>query len=1204
MKKIIILIVMLAALLTGNLQAQTNIPLTNGDFSSGASTLSGSSPWTSIPGFTITQSGTATSVTAASSGVFAGTPNELKLVGTVTVASAVNTDLIIKTTPVDISTLGNTATLTFAYQMKTASVTATNIPYNIILRLTDINGVDVTAYCTNGAISKVTPGFKTGYTAGTYLNASCGVTLQQNSTAATGGLDASFISLEIQCAKILGNTPSVRSFTLASSAVPATTTVSAPASTALTYVYGAGPSAEQSYTVAGANLTANVVVTPGTNLEISTTSGSGFASAPITLTKDGSGTVATTTIYTRLIAGLAVGTGGSNATRLITVSTATSGVANKTIQFTANVTAPPYTTTVSTPSNPDLTYEAGFGPSAESTFTVAGAGLLTDITVTPGSSLEISTTSGTGFVNSTGSITLTKDGSGTVATTTIYTRLKVGFGPGGTGAAAARTVTIANVEAGNKTVVFTSAQVSGISNAVAGGSTISYVYGAGPSAEKILTVTGASLGAATTVDVTPSSNIEISLTSGSGFVSTAIPITVTAGAITSTPIYARLKAGLAVGDYTNATTKVIASVIGASFTSKEVQFTSTVTTAPTISFALATENKTLGDAAFTQTPTSNSAGAITYSSGSTGVATVDPATGAVTIVGVGSAVITATQAANGYYTSGSTSYTVVVAANVTTAENISTLALPASGSVTVSSTGTLTIDQDASGITINVQPGGKVTLAETKVLTSSTLTLQSDATGTATFVNNGGTITGGTMNFQQYLTAGRNWYISSPVSNATSSVFNPGGSLNAGTGTTKLYWYDEVHASTLPWPLITTNSTTLDPMKGYVVNLAHDSTIVFSGTLNSNTPTINVSRTVGQTGFNLVGNPFPAYLDWDQVSAAASNIGTSIWQRSKSNTGTEDPITHIVSYSYVFDTYNASGKMLLNNSGKGINSHIPPMQAFWVRVNNAASSGSLTLSAVMRSHKGSQTTGTDINSNPIVVNDPIFKSKSDATGSQSVLRLQVSNGINTDETVVYNNSNAMNSYDNYDSPKMFANSASIAEIYTVVDNEQLAINGLNTIPFDTEIPLGFTTATTGTFSLKALQFSNFAVGTQVMLKDNADVNNPVFADLSDGSIYTFTSGVVTNNTSRLSLIFRAPSVTTGINPNSTGNVWISVANNQIVVNGANTESTVAVYNEVGLRLMSQRLTSNTKSVGTFVSGVYFVTVTNAGKTITRKVIID
>ncbi|MEI6554279.1 MAG: T9SS type A sorting domain-containing protein [Paludibacter sp.] len=567
MKKLITLFFILAAFSTTQ---ALNIPLVNGDFSSGVSTLSGSSPWTSIPGFTITQSGTATSVTAASSGVFAGTPNELKLVGTVTVASAVNTDLIIKTTPVDISTLGNTATLTFAYQMKTASVTATNIPYNIILRLTDINGVDVTTNCTNGAISKVTPGFKTGYTAGTYLNASCGVTLQQNSAAATGGLDASFISLEIQCAKILGNTPSVRSFTLTSSAVAATTTVSTPASTALTYVYGAGPSAEQSYTVSGANLTANVVVTPGSNLEISTTSGSGFASAPITLTQSG-GTVATTTIYTRLIAGLAVGTGGGTSTRLITVSTATSGVANKTIQFTASITAPPYTTTVSTPSNSALSYETGFGPSAESTFTVSGDGLLTDLTVTPGSSIEISSTSGSGFVGSLDApITLTQTG-GTVPTTTIYARLKAGFGPGGTGASAARTVTIGNVEAGYKTVVFTGT-VTGLAISNPGSTALYYAQGTGPSPERTFNVTGASLTA--DVVVNPGTNVEISTTTGTGFASAPITLTQTGGVLAATPIYARLIAGLVQGSYNDASTLVTASSTG--FIDKTVQFVGTV----------------------------------------------------------------------------------------------------------------------------------------------------------------------------------------------------------------------------------------------------------------------------------------------------------------------------------------------------------------------------------------------------------------------------------------------------------------------------------------------------------------------------------------------------------------------------------------------------------------------------------------------------
>lgn len=59
-------------------------------------------------------------------------------------------------------------------------------------------------------------------------------------------------------------------------------------------------SSEKSYTVSGANLTNNIIITPPVNFEISLTSGSGFVANPstITLTQTG-GNVANTTIYTR-----------------------------------------------------------------------------------------------------------------------------------------------------------------------------------------------------------------------------------------------------------------------------------------------------------------------------------------------------------------------------------------------------------------------------------------------------------------------------------------------------------------------------------------------------------------------------------------------------------------------------------------------------------------------------------------------------------------------------------------------------------------------------------------------------------------------------------------------------------------------------------------------------------------------------------------
>jgi len=61
-----------------------------------------------------------------------------------------------------------------------------------------------------------------------------------------------------------------------------------------------GTSSELTYTVSGANLTANIVLAPPAGFEISTTSGSGFVANPSTLTLTPSGgTVSSTTIYAR-----------------------------------------------------------------------------------------------------------------------------------------------------------------------------------------------------------------------------------------------------------------------------------------------------------------------------------------------------------------------------------------------------------------------------------------------------------------------------------------------------------------------------------------------------------------------------------------------------------------------------------------------------------------------------------------------------------------------------------------------------------------------------------------------------------------------------------------------------------------------------------------------------------------------------------------
>ena len=69
----------------------------------------------------------------------------------------------------------------------------------------------------------------------------------------------------------------------------------------------------------------------------------------------------------------------------------------------------------------------------------------------------------------------------------------------------------------------------------------------GPSAEQSFKVSGSSL--VSDIVITPTPNLEISLTSGSGFVRTPLTITPKNGLVDITPIYVRLKSGLTVNTY-------------------------------------------------------------------------------------------------------------------------------------------------------------------------------------------------------------------------------------------------------------------------------------------------------------------------------------------------------------------------------------------------------------------------------------------------------------------------------------------------------------------------------------------------------------------------------------------------------------------------------------------------------------------------------
>jgi hypothetical protein len=477
-------------------------------------------------------------------------------------------------------------------------------------------------------------------------------------------------------------------------------------------------------------------------------------------------------------------------------------------------------------------------------------------------------------------------------------------------------------------------------------------------------------------------------------------------------------------------------------------------------------------------------------------------------------------------------------------------------------TGEMIINQNVTFKNLILYPNAKLTINPGIILTiSGNLIIQSDATGTATIIDNGTMLVNGTTTVQQYLTGsgtstpnGRFWYISSPVTGATSATFDA-------AGANILKRYDE---PTHVWFEIINNTTTLPVGTGYFARLGTTSTPTFTGVLNTGNVNLSLSRT-GTTdskrGFNLVGNPYPSYLDWD--AAIKTNVDPTIWYR------TNDGV------SMVFDTYNAALHVGTNNNGAGtVTKDIPPMQAFWVHVDADGNTGSLTFNNSMRYHR----TGNLL--------------KADA--SNELIRLKVSNGTNSDEAVVVFNADATNAFDAFDSEKMSNNDALIPELYTIANSQKLVINGLESAVSNPIIPLGFKTAKAGIYTISAKSIEGLD-GVPVVLEDKL-LN--ISQDLTQTADYSFSSDSV-DNASRF--VLRLKSTTAVDEIISCINVYAK--SQAIAITTTESIGKITVTDVLGRTIATQIIVSTQTEIEVS-SGLYFVKVQTNNGVVTKQVVVE
>jgi len=388
-------------------------------------------------------------------------------------------------------------------------------------------------------------------------------------------------------------------------------TVSVTSLSDLTYS-GYRPSTQLVFTVTGTNLADNIVVSSKANFKVSLTSGYGFLYSK-TLTQNG-GLVPVTTIYVHLKEAQNVGIYNED----ITISS--TGATSKIVACSGSVIS----------ANPNLHFATSIVNKTigEDPFTELG---ISDGTSAIGYSSSDPTVAN---VNpTTGEVTIVKTG---------FTAITASQAAG-RGFSAATASYDLNVVSGPVLIVSPSSLNDFI-----------YGAGAGPSAEKSFTVRGSLL--TSNLIVTSSANYEISTTSGNLFEAiNPIELTPVDGVVAERVIYARLKAGMIVNNYSGDIT-----ITSAGATSKNIICSGSVTCANSnIHFDVVTVNKTIGDAAFTQIAYSANTAPILYSSSQEAVAMVDAMTGEVSYTGFGSAIITASQEVGEGYCAKSASYTLI-----------------------------------------------------------------------------------------------------------------------------------------------------------------------------------------------------------------------------------------------------------------------------------------------------------------------------------------------------------------------------------------------------------------------------------------------------------------------------------------------------------------------------------------------------------------
>ncbi|MBN1198771.1 MAG: T9SS type A sorting domain-containing protein [Bacteroidales bacterium] len=346
--------------------------------------------------------------------------------------------------------------------------------------------------------------------------------------------------------------------------------------------------------------------------------------------------------------------------------------------------------------------------------------------------------------------------------------------------------------------------------------------------------------------------------------------------------------------------------------------------------------------------------------------------------------------------------------------------------------------------------------------------------------------------------------------------------------------------------------------RGYLVAYASTASKEFEGSLHdASIPVSGLTNTDGTqyAGWNLVGNPFPCYMQWNKTTGAGG------WN-----------LSYINGVAKIWDESAASYVDIAQSDP------IPPLQGFMVQVSGSAT-GSLTLYEGDRVHE----------------DDTWYKEL-----AENVIKLRAVDpeGKKSQATVIRFLDGASASFEPEHDAHFLSGYAPL--LYTVADGHLMSTNTLPTLDETLRIPLYFRKNEHSLFSIEADSAISLIPAYPVYLTDR---KLGITTNLTRGKVYTFSSEEG-DDPYRFEIHFKAVGVGES-QPTASVQIW-SDGQSLYIRNPQSLTGTIEVVSMTGQRILGVPLTNEVLQQQHLhvTSGVYYVRVYGQQVFGSRKVFLN